>query len=271
MASTQSSSCFFLRSLPIAVCVLTLIGVPHAFPQTTEVQNAKTKFHTSTDLSLGAYGQLTPTRMPTTNLSSVVGDYRTQITQGTSSSAGVLGTFHQSFKPWLGYNVNLGYGRFSENYSAGAEYIPNTSNGGQFPPPIPPNNPSSSFSQGSIGTNMYEVTVAYVVEGPKTKRLTTFGQLGGGGLWFLPTQDPSPYKEQVRASMVFGAGINYELTEHLDVRAEYRGLFYKNPDFAYYSGNAVPISRLFTVTSEPTVSVVYRFGGEKKTRYPKAH
>lgn len=216
----------------------------------------------STDLSLGAFGQLTPTRMPTTNSSSFVGDYRTQTTQGTSLSAGVLGTFHQSFKSWLGYNVNLGYSRFSENYSLGHVFIANPTSYGI---------PGSNFSQGSIGTNMYEVTIAYAVEGPKTKRFATFAQLGGGGLWFLPTQSPSPYYEQVRAAMVFGTGINYKLTEHLGVRAEYRGLFYKSPDFAYYSGNALPISKFFTVTSEPTVSIVYHFGGGKKTRYPKTH
>ena len=42
-----------------------------------------------------------------------------QKTQGTSASAGVLATFHQQFKPWLGYNVNAGNSRFTENYTTG--------------------------------------------------------------------------------------------------------------------------------------------------------
>ena len=62
--------------------------------------------------------------------------------------------------------------------------------------------------------------------------------------------------------MIFGVGMNYKLTSHLDLRAEYRGLFYKSPDFnlpPYGQGN-FPITRLFTVTSQPAISVVYSFG-----------
>jgi opacity protein-like surface antigen len=66
--------------------------------------------------------------------------------------------------------------------------------------------------------------------------------------------------------MIFGAGLNYKITPHLAVRVEYRGFFYKKPDFAYYSGNAVPISKLFTVTNEPAVSLVYTFGGNKRDK-----
>ncbi len=92
----------------------------------------------------------------------------TQRTQGTSPSTGVLGTLHQSFRPWLGHNVNLGYTRFSENYSYGSAVVP--SNNSTVV------RPSSSFSQGTIGTNMYELTIAYVVDGPRNKRFSTFGQ-----------------------------------------------------------------------------------------------
>jgi opacity protein-like surface antigen len=113
---------------------------------------------------------------------------------------------------------------------------------------------------------MYELTVAYAVQGPKTKRFSTFAQLGGGGLYFLPTQDPSPYAEQVRATMVFGVGMNYKLSEHFALRAEYRGLFYKNPDFKNPDA-PIPISKLFTVTNEPTLSVVYTFGRGKKKSF----
>jgi opacity protein-like surface antigen len=62
--------------------------------------------------------------------------------------------------------------------------------------------------------------------------------------------------------MVFGAGVNYRLTDHLGVRAEYRGLSYKNPDF-----KDPGLAKLFTVTSEPVVSIVYRFG-KSRTKEP---
>jgi hypothetical protein len=242
---------------------LAMTAVLPATAQTVDSQIARKKFIPSTDISLGVFGQLTPSRTPVATNTLATGTTIIQTTQGTSPSAGVLGTFHQSLRPWLGYNVNLGYSRFSENYSRGAEYLPVINQGGQVPPPPPQNNPSSSFAQGSIGTNMYELTVAYAVQGPKTKLFSTFAQLGGGGLFFLPTHDPSPYAEQVRATMVFGVGMNYKLSEHFALRAEYRGLFYKNPDFRN-SDTPIPISKLFTVTNEPTLSVVYTFGHGKK-------
>ncbi len=214
------------------------------------------------DISLGVFGQLTSARVPEKTFVLPSGTSTAQTTQGTSPSAGVLGTFHQSLRPWLGYRVNLGYSRFSEKYSQGSSYIPPS--GGQFPPSGPPNSPYYSFAQGSIGTNMYELTVAYAVQGPKTKRFSTSAQLGGGGLFFLPTQDPSPYAEQVRAAIVFGVGMDYKLSEHYALRAEYRGLFYTNPDFKN-SNTPIPISKLFTVTNEPTLSIVYSFGHKKKT------
>jgi opacity protein-like surface antigen len=159
---------------------------------------------------------------------------------------------HQSFKPWLGYNVNLGYTRFSENYSYGSAFVPAKSSTAS---------PSSTFTRGSIGTSMYELTIAETFKGPSNKRFNTFGQFGGGGLFFLPTDNKSPASQQTRPAMIFGVGMNYKLTNHLDLRAEYRGLFYKSPDFNLppYDGYNFPITRLFTVTSQPAISVVYTF------------
>jgi opacity protein-like surface antigen len=262
LALSQLGSRFSsFRVLEMTACLLVIVLVRPALTQTVAPQPTQKKFTPHIDFSLGVFGQLTPARTPTTSTTELVGIESTQTTQGSSPSAGVLGVFHQSIKQWLGYNVNLGYSRFSENYSRDQAFVPNPTT--TFPP-------FSRFSQGSIGTNMYETTVAYSVQGPQTKQFSTFAQVGGGGLWFLPTQSPSPYHEQVRATMVFGIGLNYKLTEGLGLRAEYRGLFYKNPDFADLSASTVPISRLFTVTNEPTVSVVYTFGGSKK-KNAKAH
>ena len=122
------------------------------------------------NVSLGVFGQLTPARTPIDKTTDPYGTVYTQSTQGTSASAGVLGTFHQSFGRWLGYSVNLGYSRLAENNSQGTAYIPN-------PKDNPPERPYSYFAQGSIGTNMYELTGAYVVEGPRTKRGDMFVQL----------------------------------------------------------------------------------------------
>jgi opacity protein-like surface antigen len=246
------------KALSLAFCILASVGVRSGVTQTANSQPAKKILTPNIDLSLGVFGQLTPAREPTATTTSTFGVESTQTTQGTSPSAGVLATFHQSFSRWLGYDANFGYSRSSENYSRGLAYVPGPAS--TFPA-------FYNFSQESIGTNLYESTVAYIVKGPTAQKLSTFVQIGGGGLWFLPTQSPSSNYEQVRASMLFGTGINYKFTDHLGVRAEYRGLFYKSPDFSNDPGNA----KLFTVTSEPTVSVVYTFGGGQKHGHSRVH
>lgn len=240
--------------------LLSTAGVLAGSAQTPNTQTGKTKFPPHTDISLGVFGQITPSRVPVAVNDLISGTAITQTTQGTSRSAGVLGTFHQSFAPWLGYNVNLGYSRLNENYSEGAVYIP-----AETAPPG--SHQTDHFLHGSIETNMYELTAAYAVQGPRSNRFSTLAQLGGGTLAFLPTQDPSPYAVQFRATMVFGAGINYKLSDHLGLRGEYRGLFYKNPDFK--NNGSFPTTKLFTVTNEPTVSIVYTFGS--RTRATKRY
>jgi opacity protein-like surface antigen len=252
--------------MPLLACLLALLASRTAVAQNPDRNPgqtpAKKHFTPQTDLSAGIYGQLTNTRMPTTVVDSPEGVFTRQITQGTSDSPGVFATFHQSFKPWLGYNVNFGYSRFSENYSYGQAYLPSSTS----------TQPAySNFAQGSIPTNMLDLTIAYVFRGPSNKKFSTFGQFGGGGLFFLPTvstdsHDLNPVRQQTRPATIFGVGMNYKLTNRLNLRAEYRGLFYKCPDFTlppYGGGNSFPMTKLFTVTNVPAVSLVYRFGGNK--------
>jgi opacity protein-like surface antigen len=263
------------RSL-FAVISLLACFVPVLASRTAEAQTpdpipdqnpSKKLFTPETDLSIGIYGQLTNTRMPTNVVPESYGVYTRQIIQNTTDSPGILATFHQSFKPWLGYNVNFGYSRFSENYSYGDQFIPTPA----------PNQPAfSAYSRGAIPTNMLDLTIAYLFRGPSGKKFSTFGQFGGGGLFFLPTVstdslDLSPVRNQTRPAMIFGVGMNYKLTSRLDLRAEYRGFFYKCPDFTlppYPGGSSFPMTKLFTVTNAPAVSLVYHFGGTKKLAVP---
>ena len=121
----------------------------------------------------------------------------------------MLGTFHQSFKPWLGYNVNFGYTRLSENYSHGEAFVPASGSSAA---------PSSSFAR-IDWCKCYELTISSVFEGPKSRRFSTFGQFGGGGLFFVHRKanlvNDMPIHEQTRPAMLFGVGMNYKLTSHL--------------------------------------------------------
>lgn len=245
-------------NIVLAIGALLLSAGTFAVAQTAQPTTKPNKFQPSTDVSIGVDGQVTLTRSPTTNTSYSNGTEFTRQDQSTSDSGGGSATFHQSFRPWLGYNVNFGFNRFVEDYKSEAAFTPTST----------PGVSTLSYSNiGAIRTNMYDLTVAYVFEGPRRKRFNTFGQFGGGGLFFRPADNSVGAKNQIRPAMVFGGGVNYKLTSRLDLRAEYRGLFYKSPDFTipspapgYDATHQFPMSRLFTVTSTPVLSLVYHFG-----------
>jgi opacity protein-like surface antigen len=230
-----------------------------ALAQTADQAPKPSKFSPAIDVSIGVEGDLTATRMPTfTTPYASPGTGFTQVTQSAAPSAGVFASFHQSFTPWLGYNIHFGYTRFTEHYSNAEEYL--TTSTTTFPA-------SSSFIRGNIRTNMYDLTVSSVIEGPRTKRFSTFTEVGGGGLFFSPLSSDTGARQQTRPALVFGAGANFKLAPKLDLRAEYRGLLYKSPDFnltditpGITGTNQFPMTRLFTVTSTPEVSLVYHFG-----------
>jgi opacity protein-like surface antigen len=205
-------------------------------------------FTPGTDVSLGLMGQMTFARNPATFTVYPEWTVVNQQMQAASPSAGALFTFHGAMKPYLGYNINFGYTRFTQTDSEGSGYEPGQ---GTTTPPV-----GGSFSAGALDTHMYELTLAYAVYGPRTKRFRTFGQLGGGGLFFEPINTNFAHDE-TRPAMVFGVGGEYDVSRHFSVRAEYRGLFYKMPDFGI--DNGFPKQRLFSVTNTPAISLVYRF------------
>ena len=132
----------------------------------------------------------------------------------------------------------------------------------------------ANFARGSIGTNAVELTGSYLVHA-RRGRYTPFAQLGGGMLVFVPTSSIQPVSYVYRGTGLFGVGLSYRVSERVELRAEYRGLFFKSPDFRYGqsgvlgsgSGSGamaqVPVTDRYTVDQEPTLSVTYRFGGPK--------
>jgi hypothetical protein len=138
-----------------------------------------------------------------------------QSTQSTSGngihdnpteSMGGLATVRQSFKPWLGYEVNYSYTRFSERFSNLPFYVQD---------------------------NVHEVTGAYLLRGPKLFVFEPFAAIGGGWLIYLPTTTGGQhYNQQFRPALLYELGVNYPLvTNHFGLRLQYRGLVDKTPGF----------------------------------------
>ncbi len=193
------------------------------------------------NLTIGATAQLTATR--------TANQYGSQFIQGTTPTLGLLAGFHHQIKPLEGYNVNFGYTRLTENYQR---------NNGTTNPATGVT--SGSYTRGSVPADVYEVSGMYVVKRPQIGRqYQPFAEAGGGAVIFAPTAAPFQGHTSVRAAFVFGGGVEYRIGYHLGVRAEYRGLMYKYPDFGDVTSQ-VPVSKFFTVTSEPAVSLIYRFG-----------
>ncbi len=168
---------------------------------------------------------------------------------GTTPSAGFLATFQQQIRPLLGYDVNFGYTKLTENYQADT---------GVFA--ASPSVTSGVFTRGSVPANVFEISGAYTVKRPQYgSRFQPFAEAGGGVLIFAPTTAPFEGHTSYRAAFLFGGGVDYRLSANLGLRAEYRGLLYKNPDFGAVI-TPIPTTKYFTVTSEPTISLQYRFG-----------
>jgi opacity protein-like surface antigen len=233
---------------PSTIFALTLLLLSHAAIGQSSQLAKDDNFTPGTDVSLGLLGQMTFARNPATFAVYPEWTAANQKTQAASPSAGALFTFHGAMKPYLGYNVNFSYTRFTQTDSEGSGYVPGQ---GTNPPPG-----GDSLSVGALDTHMYELTLAYAFYGPRSKRFRTFGQIGGGGLFFDPI-NASFAHQQTRPAMVFGIGGEYDVSRHFSVRAEYRGLFYKMPDFGI--DNGFPKQRLFTVTNTPAISLVCRF------------
>ena len=130
------------------------------------------------------------------------------IRDNPTESIGALATVRQSLHPWLGYEVNYSYTRFSERFST-----------------IP-------FG---VQNNVHEVSVAYLVQGPTIPifGLQPFATIGAGALIFLPTTvGGQRYTQQTRVPLLYEVGVNHPVfTSHLGLRFQYRGLLYKAPDF----------------------------------------
>ena len=148
-------------------------------------------------------------------------------------SGGFLVGYSYQFSRWLGAEANYGYSRNTNNF---------VTFGG----------PSS------LEANFHEVTGALVAHIPVSARGIRPYVLGGGGaLVFDPTDKFSVTgaERQTRGTFVYGGGANFDITHNFGLRAEYRGLVYKVPDF---SVTALNLDK-FTHLAQPSFGFYFRF------------
>ena len=148
-------------------------------------------------------------------------------------SGGLLVGYSYQFSRWFGAEANYGYSRNTQNF-------------------LTLGGPSS------LQANFHEVTGALVAHIPVNVRNVRPYVLGGGGaLVFDPTDKfiVTGAERQTRGTFVYGGGANFDITRNFGVRAEYRGLVYKVPDFGLDRLNPDK----FTHLAQPSVGFFIRF------------
>jgi len=151
-----------------------------------------------------------------------------------TKSGGLLVGYSYQFNSWAGAEGNYGYTQNTQNYMA-------------------------SVGQ-SIRSDFHEITGAFVAHIPvRVRSVRPYALAGAGTLVFNPTDDAkrmnSAIDRQTKAAFVYGGGVNFDITSNFGVRAEYRGLVYKVPDFQLDALNLDKVTHL----AQPSVGFFFRF------------
>jgi hypothetical protein len=159
------------------------------------------------------------------------------IRDDTTESGGGLVSFRRPWRPWAGYEANVGYTKFYEAYNKGVVKVQN---------------------------NVTDLNVSYLFQAHTVFGVQPYASVGGGIILFSPiggtlTDLNSPTTKslpsQLLPEFVFNLGINYPITSRFGVRGGMRGQKYKTPDFHQISID----TKTLRTTLEPNLGVYYRF------------
>jgi opacity protein-like surface antigen len=91
------------------------------------------------------------------------------------------------------------------------------------------------------------------------KKFNPFVEAGPSSVIFMPIRNAQTTtldaKQQISVGGLYGAGVAYEVSPSFDIRAEYRGLVTKVPNFGVTQFNTNKYFNIFV----PTIGVAYHF------------
>ena len=155
------------------------------------------------------------------------------VSRTTTNTGGLEVGYRFHINRWFSAEANYGFDRNTQKYFAVA-------------------------GESRVQSDVHGVTGDVVVNLPfHFSKFSPYALAGGGGLIFHPTGSGSvPGADtQAKGAFLYGAGADYALTRHFSLRAEYRGFWYKNPDFGLQSLK----TDTWTHTAQPSAGFVYRF------------
>lgn len=157
------------------------------------------------------------------------------IKEYTTNSGGFLADYRYHFKRWIALDATYGYTRNSQDFL-------------------------SLVGVTGIAAGVHQLTgvASIFLPAPSWLRISPYILSGGGGLIFEPVKNGTASmgtRSQAVGVFSYGGGLDVPWQRHFSIRAEYRGLLYKAPDFglSYRNSNAL------THTAEPSAGIVFRF------------
>jgi opacity protein-like surface antigen len=157
------------------------------------------------------------------------------VTQHSTDTGGFLISYRYHFYRWLAADATYGYARNTQQ---------NLTSGGAL----------------DVRANVHQATGTLVVALPRQVfKLNPYVLAGAGALVFDPTGDAGQsvpgVVRQAKPAFVYGGGVDFPVTKHVALRAEYRGFVYNRPDF----GLAALNSNVTAHTAQPSAGLVFRF------------
>jgi Outer membrane protein beta-barrel domain len=159
------------------------------------------------------------------------------IREDTTESGGVLISFRQPYRPWLGYEADLSYTKFYEAYNKGVV---------------------------KVESNVTDFSFSYLLQSPPIYGVQPYLTLGGGIIVFSPISGtltnlnqtvPSSLPSQLLPEFTYSLGLKIPLFSRFGVNGGLRGLKYKTPDFHQVSID----THTLRTTLQPNIGVYYRF------------
>ena len=156
------------------------------------------------------------------------------VAQGMTGALGLLLSYRYMVTPHSALELNYSFAQNQQKYTA--NYLPDY----------------------RIHSRQQELTGAYVY-GLTFKRYNPFAEVGIGTLVFTPILDNGTThlgtKSTKGVTGLIGGGLAYELSPSFDIRAEYRGLLVKMPNFGVGNLN----TNRYEIISMPVFGVAYHF------------